>query len=148
MGNNSTEIRGFRGDYEFLSNFYPCKIRYMELLFQSVEAAFQAAKSTDRSQSILFQRCSASEAKRMGKRIKLRPDWEQVKIPIMSELIKQKFSQDPDLKVALLATGDALLVEENTWHDNFYGDCVCTRCKTIHGQNMLGRLLMETRKLL
>jgi len=117
----------------------------MGLLFQSVEAAFQAAKCADRSQSILFQYYSAAEAKRMGKRVKLRPDWEQVKVPIMFELINQKFSQDLDLKTALLATGDTLLVEENTWHDNFYGDCVCSRCKTIHGENMLGRLLMETR---
>jgi predicted NAD-dependent protein-ADP-ribosyltransferase YbiA (DUF1768 family) len=53
---------------------------------------------------------------------------------------------NPILLDRLAATGDAILVEQNHWHDNYYGDCVCDRCKDIPGQNRLGRILMELRK--
>lgn len=49
-----------------------------------------------------------------------RPDWEDVKVDIMLGLLRQKF-QHPELGAKLLATGDAYLVEGNTWGDTFWG---------------------------
>jgi len=138
-------IRGFRGDHQFLTNFYPCTIIFGDLVFDSVEAAFQAAKCENYNDRLKFQGLTGSEAKKLGRRVNLRSDWEQVKIPILTELVRQKFSRGSELLKKLAATGDAMLVEENMWHDNFYGDCVCARCRNIPGQNKLGHILMEIR---
>jgi len=94
----------------------------------------------------MFEGITGSEAKKLGRRVKLRSDWESVKIPIMAELVRQKFKNNPALLEKLLATGDDMLVEENTWHDNFYGDCICPRCRHIPGLNKLGHILMDLRK--
>ena len=139
-------IRGFRGEFQFLSNFYPCRIIIEDLAFNSVEAAFQAAKCQNFGDRRKFEGITGSEAKKLGRRVKLRSDWESVKIPIMAELVRQKFKNNPALLEKLLATGDDMLVEENTWHDNFYGDCICPRCRHIPGLNKLGHILMDLRK--
>jgi len=107
------EIKGFRGEYQFLSNFYTCEIIYEDLVFTSVEAAFQAAKCEDYADRLIFQKLAASEAKKAGRRVKLRADWEHVKIPIMSELVRLKFVGNSELLNKLAATGDATLVEAN-----------------------------------
>ena len=86
-----------------------------------------------------------AEAKKEGKKINLRSDWETVKVDIMREIIRIKFSGNADLRIKLLKTGDAELIEGNNWHDNFWGDCSCERCKNITGENMFGNLLMEYR---
>lgn len=139
------EIKGFCGEYRFLSNFYPCRVQYQGLAFTSVEAAFQAAKCADPLQRSSFCDLSASDAKRLGRTVALRPDWEQQKVSVMKELLIRKFQDNPELLGRLLATGTALLIEANTWHDNAWGDCTCSRCRGVPGRNQLGRLLMEIR---
>ena len=139
------EIRGFHGEYRFLSNFYPCRITFCGLTFTSVEAAFQAAKCADPKQRKMFCNLSATDAKRLGQSVALRQDWEERKLIIMHNLLVHKFYENPELLGRLLATGTTPLVESNTWHDNFWGNCTCSRCSCIDGQNMLGRLLMEIR---
>lgn len=138
-------INGFQGEYRFLSNFYPCRITFYGLTFTSVEAAFQAAKCADPQQRRMFCDLSAADAKRLGRSVALRQDWEQRKPTIMYNLLVHKFYENPELLGKLLATGPALLVESNTWHDNLWGNCTCKRCSHIEGKNMLGRLLMEIR---
>jgi len=61
-------------------------------------------------------------------------------------IVKLKFAQNPDLRKKLLATGTEELVEGNTWHDNYWGDCSCPECKNIKGRNQLGITLMRVRK--
>jgi len=46
----------------------------------------------------------------------------------------------------LLATLDAELIEGNAWHDNFWGDCFCEKCRDIEGLNVLGNILMRIRE--
>lgn len=143
--NKPKEIRSFREEYSFLSNFYPCKIVYDGFTFTSVETTFQAAKCAERTDRLQFQYLEPVKAKRIGRQIKLRNDWEQVKLSILTEFIRLKFTGNPELLSKLLATGDALLVEKNTWHDNFYGDCKCDRCRNKPGKNHLGQILMKIR---
>lgn len=138
-------IEGFHGEYRFLSNFYPCRILFYGLQFTSVEAAFQAAKCADPNKRAGFCDLSAADAKRLGRTVDLRPDWEQRKITIMNNLLVHKFHDNPELLGKLLATGTAPLVESNIWHDNFWGNCTCERCRKTAGQNMLGQLLMKIR---
>ena len=85
------------------------------------------------------------KAKRMGRQVKLRPDWEKVKLYYMELGLKLKF-QDPALAKKLIETGDEELIEGNWWHDNTWGSCYCVKCSRIAGRNLLGMLLMELRK--
>ena len=139
------EIKGFNGEYQFLSNFYPCKIVFNGLTFTSVEAAFQSAKCLEPEQQKEFQDLAPREAKQKGRAAALRPDWEERKVAVMRRLLGIKFRDDPELLGKLLSTGGRLLTETNTWHDNFWGDCTCAHCANIRGENMLGKLLMELR---
>lgn len=146
-------IDGFEGRYAFLSNFYPSPVEYISLDGQkqvapSVEHAYQASKATElRHELAILNSPTMGGAKRRGRQIKIRPDWEQVKVQVMYEFVLKKFSV-PELKEKLLATGDAELVEGNHWHDNYWGDCHCERCKNTPGKNKLGGTLMLVRERL
>lgn len=65
----------------------------------------------------------------------------------MREVLAAKFT-DPDLADRLVATGTALLVEGNTWHDQFWGCCTSPRHHATPGANWLGRYLMQLRSTL
>jgi len=139
------KINNFREQYDFLSNFYQCDVLYEGITYPSAETAFQAAKCADTKERLKFKLLQPGEAKKLGKKINLRPDWENVKVDIMRKIIKIKFSGNQELTNKLLKTGNAVLVESNTWHDNFWGSCECSRCNYISAENMLGNLLMECR---
>lgn len=135
-------ISSFTGDYRFLSNFYPAQVEMDGHLYPSTEHAYQAAKTLDNKERQPFHSHplpTAGEAKKMGKKLSLRPDWETAKFQVMEDLLRQKFAI-PELKEKLLQTGDALLVEGNTWGDSIWG--VDSR---KGGQNHLGKLLMKIR---
>lgn len=135
----------FKDKYDFLSNFYESPIVYDSLTWRTAEHAYQAAKTNSINQKIDIWRCvTPGLAKQMGKKVDLRGDWETLKLGIMKDILMIKF-QDPVLKQKLLATGRDLLIEGNTWHDNFWGHCYCWRCHATDGENHLGKLLMEIR---
>ena len=136
-------IENFDEEYSFLSNFYSSPVRQDGVTYPTVEHAFQACKTTDFAEREPIRQASTpGQAKRLGRRVTLRPDWEQIKVSVMRELLLQKFKDDL-LKAQLLATGEAVLIEGNTWHDCYWGFCRCERCGK--GSNMLGILLMEVR---
>lgn len=130
-------IREFQGEYMFLSNFYMAPVTYNGFHFTNSEAAFQAAKCPDRMAE--FCGLDPSSAKRLGRRVALRPDWDRIKYEVMYDVCKAKFAQNPDLLNLLLATGDAELIEGNTWGDRVWGVCEGT------GENNLGKILMRLR---
>ncbi len=131
-------IYGFRGEAFFLSNFF------VEKDGLTGEHRFQVAKAlTPEWQRRILDAPTPAKAKYHGRSVPLRPDWEDVKLGVMRLIVATKFT-DPDLRRLLLATGDAELIEANTWGDRTWG----VDEKTGDGQNLLGRLLMETRTLL
>lgn len=134
-------ITDFDGEYEFLSNFFATPLLYEGLKYQSSEAAFQAAKSFAPSEREAISKMSPDKAKLAGRKVKLRSDWEAVKVSIMEEVLRAKFTQNPELMKKLLATGQALLVEGNDWRDTFWGFDV----NLGYGVNMLGQILMKLR---
>lgn len=136
-------IREFKGDYAFLSNFWHEWVEYDGIEFPTAEHAFQAAKSLDPAVRRRVATASTpGEAKREGRRLTLRSDWEAVKIPVMASILTVKFRKDSDLAALLLETGRHMLVEGNTWGDRFWGQVDGA------GQNWLGRLLMLQRATL
>ena len=132
-------------EYEFLSNFYPCSIEYEGLVYPTTEHAFQAAKTHDKIKRELIANCATpGDAKRMGRKVELRGDWEEVKDSVMLKVLRIKF-KDEKLRGKLLATGNAMLIEDTRWHDNWWGVCNCEKCPGV-GKNMLGTLLMQVRQ--
>ena len=132
-------IKEFRGKYFFLSNFYIAPVEYDGISYTNNEAAFQSAKVLDKEVRSKFSNLDPSSAKRKGRNVTLRHDWDKIKFDIMYEVCKAKFVQNPDLKQRLLETGDAYLEEGNTWKDKIWG--------TVNGvgQNNLGKILMKIR---
>lgn len=136
----------FDNEYAFLSNFYPSPFIHDGIEYPTVEHFFQAAKTLD------IQECKAIAAaktpglaKRMGRSVQLRPDWEKVKVYYMELGLRLKFA-NKDLAKKLLATGDEELIEGNWWCDQTWGSCNCPKHIRTPGRNLLGMLLMELRK--
>jgi ribA/ribD-fused uncharacterized protein len=136
-------IEGFRGDFAFLSNFFPSPIEVDRILYPTVEHAYQAAKLTSRTErQHIATLPSPGSAKRAGQKVQVRDGWEVLKLQVMEELVGLKFRTHPELRAQLLATGNSYLEETNTWGDRFWGvsDGV--------GENHLGRILMRIREQL
>lgn len=132
-------ISSFRGEYSFLSNFYNAKVEVEGVTYLNSEAAFQAMKCKYYDDRLAFTSLNPSQAKRRGRKISLRNDWELVKDEYMYKVVKAKFEQNEDLKKLLLKTKGCYLEEGNTWGDNYWGVCYG------YGMNKLGKILMRVR---
>jgi len=135
-----TIIDRFEKENFFLSNFYPCDIVYKGQKFTSTEAAFQCQKCANEEDKLAFSRFEPSESKMYGGKVKLRKDWEDVKVQEMENILRAKFTQIPALGEKLVKTGNAMLIEGNTWRDTFWG------IYEGKGENNLGKLLMKIRE--
>lgn len=133
-------IEAFSGEYRWLSNFYPSDVVLDGLIYPSVEHAFQAAKTEDaRDRRVVQKAPTPGAAKKLGRKVTLRSDWENAKQGVMLDLLRQKFGQG-ELHDLLLGTDDAQLVEGNWWGDRYWG------VVDGMGSNHLGRLLMQVRE--
>lgn len=134
------KINQFRGKYYFLSNMYPCKVRFENTTYLSSESAFQASKCKNTGLKKMFVLLNGREAKKLGRSVTLCDNWDDIKLDIMYRILKSKFS-DKELQNKLLSTGNAELIEGNTWNDAFWG----VDLKTGKGENHLGKILMKIR---
>lgn len=121
-----------------LSNMYPCKIKLNDLTFLSSESLYQALKCPSRLNE--FTSLNGYQAKRLGKTVQLLPNWEEIKLQVMEEILYMKFTQNQELKEYLLSTGSKLIIERNEWRDSYWG------VYKGYGHNHLGRLLMKIRE--
>lgn len=132
-------ISSFSGEYRFLSNFYSSKIKFGRLEYPTVEHAYQAAKTlNEEDREIVSKAPTPGVAKRLGRQLALRDDWEKVKLGIMLHLVRVKFGTVA-FEDKLLSTGEAELIEGNYWNDTFWGVC------RGRGENHLGKILMKVR---
>lgn len=136
------DILEFQGLYRYLSNFWLVKVKLDGLEYPSVEHAFQAAKTLDNQQREEIRTVqSPAEAKKLGRKVTLRNGWEDMKIKVMTDLVRQKFNIEPWGSM-LVATGDRKLVHGNYWEDYEFGVC------KGRGKNHLGKILTKIRKTL
>ncbi len=141
------KIGSFNGPYRFFSNYYPSLIQFEGIVYPTVEHAFQAMKIENINTRMYIARFpTPGEAKRFARHVALRPYWDKgpngspgIKFEIMESLVRLKF-RNPNLAEALLATGDAILEEGNTWGDRIWGVDTSGR-----GENHLGKILMRIR---
>jgi ribA/ribD-fused uncharacterized protein len=149
-------IKRFDGRYAFLSNFYPCEIEHQGISYKNVETYYVAMKIKNDQQidgkyigyvdcrELISKIKNPGDVKRFGRTLKIRKDWDDVKLDVMLWGVREKFKKE-ELKEMLLATGDQDLIEGNWWHDNFFGVCTCGPCQG-GGQNNLGKIIMKVRE--
>lgn len=140
-------IESFSGQYRTLSNFAAYPTVFDGVQFPTAEHAYVAAKTLDPDlRDIVRELSSPGNAKHFGRSVQLRPDWVAVRESVMLEILRAKFTANPDAGQILLDTGTAELIEGNRWHDNYWGRCGCKPCRRNGiGMNTLGRLLMQVR---
>jgi hypothetical protein len=136
-------MAAFRGRLWFCSNFYPADCWYDGECYPTSEHAFQAAKTLDKSErKAIMEAKTPGESKRLGRRVTLRSDWNDIRVQVMYEILCSKF-KDSVLRQALINTGNQELVEVNEWNDTFWG-----QCPEGVGENNLGKCLMSLREQL
>lgn len=140
------EISSFSGKHRFLSNFWPAEIKIFdtvlnrEVVWPTAEHAYQAHKTLDAAKrEEILNAPTPGRAKRLGQKLSVRSDWEDVRLDVMWTICFLKFHSHPELMEKLKATGDVEIIEGNTWGDTFWGVCDGI------GKNNLGKILMEIR---
>lgn len=133
-------ISEFRGRWTKFSNYSLISIWYGGHIYPSVEHAYQAAKAIDPAMQQLIRNApTPNAAKKLGRHVNLRLDWDQIKLQVMEELLRQKFAQEPEQTI-LISSMPHELIEGNWWGDTFWG-----QCPLGNGENHLGKLLMKLR---
>lgn len=133
-------ITSFQNQHRWLSNFFPSIVSFASGTYPTVEHAYQASKTRDAKQRDQIRlTATPGQAKRLGRYVTLRDDWDEVKLIIMHNLVWVKFTRHPTLTQLLLDTGGVKLIEGNNWGDTYWG-----MCNGI-GQNQMGRILMNIR---
>lgn len=126
--------------HNWFSNMAPSNITIDGVTYRSVENYYQAMKTLNESEQAAIAVASPSKSKQLGRKVTLRPDWEQVKYVVMKTALRAKFNQ-PEWKDKLLATGNEVLIEWNNWNDRIWGVSIADN----QGQNLLGKALEEIR---
>jgi ribA/ribD-fused uncharacterized protein len=131
----------------WFSNMLPMDtpIVHEDLEYKTVENFYMAMKTLNFNDREVISNLSARESKKYGRTVELREDWEDVKIIIMTAALQHKFTKGTSWYKKLMECEDETIVEINNWHDNFWGDCICSKCKNVEGQNNLGKIITEIR---
>lgn len=147
-----------RADFPFLSNFYPCSVELDGTLWPNTEAYYQAQKSDNPEyRARILKRPEGRWSKKVGNSYledgqfppkswfrthseDLRTDWKSRKVEVMRRGLHAKFTQNENLRLALLNTGTAKLIEDSP-NDSFWG-----LGEDGRGNNLLGKMLMELRE--
>lgn len=140
---DDTCIKGFfntrLSNDRWLSNMQETKIIWMNMEFNSVEAAYQASKATSLKVAEEFIPMTGKQAKNHSNKIKVRSDWQFIKLNVMAQLVHQKYLSNQLLQTKLIETWPKYLEETNYWNDEYWGVC------NGKGMNYLGKLTMATR---
>ncbi len=132
-------IGPFQGKYRWLNNFAPAYVTLDGLVYPTVEHAYQAAKTLSiRSQSDIRAASTPGKAKKLGRMVTMRIDWNSIKLDVMLRLTREKYQQ-PEYRKLLSITGAEHIEEINTWGDTYWGTC------GGEGHNHLGEIIMRVR---
>ena len=127
----------------WFSNFLPIGFNIVDdigIEYLTVENCYQAQKTLDPIIRNTFVLITPGKAKREGRKLEIRSDWEQVKVGVMYNALKQKFARGTEWHKKLMET-EGPIVEFNNWHDTYWGYDVNEQ----KGKNVLGKLLMSIR---
>jgi ribA/ribD-fused uncharacterized protein len=129
----------------WFSNFKPLDVPIIHdnISYPTIEHFYQAMKTLDDEwREEIANRSTPSQARILGKKAPIRPDWDKLKLKVMKFALKQKFTPSTTwYKKLMNHSGE--IVEYNYWHDNFWGHCTCRKCTNKNHLNHLGKLLMN-----
>ncbi len=138
-------IEGFKRPYDFLSNTSAFPIVIDNIYYMTAEHAFQAHRVlSPKKREIVALSPTPEQARLLGQRLPLRDDWEEVKDEVMRKILEVKFSSN-QLRPALIQLADRQIINSNTSHDQYWGDCTCHSHESVPGENRLGKMLMSLR---
>ena len=127
----------------WFSNFkaFEVPMSYQGMTFNTPEHFYMAMKTTE---IVLRRKISnlptPAQAKKFGRTLQLRPDWNEYRLDIMEYALRYKFG--PGTKwLERLRRENGPFIELNYWHDNFWGHCICNKCKAKIHHNHLGKLI-------
>ena len=135
-------INQFKGEYDFLSNRFPCSVQWEGVKYPSAESAFQASKCAEESERKVFASCSIQKATLRGRELKPHPGWEEAQLDIMESILQAKFEQNPALMKKLADTGNTILINGNSKQETYWG----IDLYSWEGENYIGKLLMKIRE--
>lgn len=133
--------------YQYMKYGYPGAPRVSRKYAEHIRKASTPDKArliahkTTAPRLYAWQRAIAPLVKRYKERgVERRYDWAEVKHAQMLSCLRLKFTQDRHCRKMLLATGNAMLVEETRYHDEYWG-------RGMHGKgrNVFGHLLCQVR---
>ena len=135
----------FRGENFVYSNFYGIPVVYKDHVYKSSEHAFHAQKATnEKDRQYIEDAPTPGIAKRRGREIKCRADWNDIRVDEMASIVYAKFSRNSHLHDKLCSTGDSLIIEGNAHGDTFWGMVKDSKGEWV-GKNNLGKILMIVR---
>lgn len=117
-------------------------IKIDDVTYPTAENAFQAMKCKKAKDRVAFVQMTPVEAKRAGKRVDLRSNWNKDRNKVMYHILWHKFTQNEELKKKLIATGKEKISHVNHWRDTYWG------VYNGKGKDVLGRMLMNIREKL
>jgi ribA/ribD-fused uncharacterized protein len=141
---NDTQVFFYEQDFYVLSNFSAFSVQWGGFRYPTSEHLYHVEKFRNYRGDIadlIAYAPSAHEAFKIAERHKAdrRPDWDEIKVGVMREILRAKVAQHEYVRRKLLATGDRILIEDS-WRDDFWG-----WGPSCDGQNTLGKLWMEVR---
>lgn len=139
---DENNIKGFFGEYRWLSNYHLEPIEYGGLIYPTTEHAYQAQKTKNIEVKKHMITLSCPEVQKFGQIIDKVSDWDEEKLKIMMMITLTKFFNNKELETKLLETGDKYLEETNHWGDTYWGVC------DGMGENNLGKILMKVRQVI
>lgn len=145
---------GFQSEYSYLSNFFPCQIKMHQSVFSCSEQAFFYHKAIICEREDIAMKLKEmddpAKIKYKGDRILTCEAWEKSKKDVMRKVLREKFTQNPELKAKLLGTSGLPLLEctnNKYWGTGWYLDDLDWNNSTNYpGKNVLGSLLEEIRE--
>lgn len=133
----------------WFSNMFPLDegFMYQGIRYNTVENFYVAMKveKTNIAERRKIAAMNPYQAKKYGQTIQLRSDWDTLKLEVMKYALHQKFAPGTSWRKKLDATTEDVLVEDNNWHDNYWGACSCSRCENKKQYNYLGQMLTQIR---
>ena len=104
-------ILGFNGYFAFLRTDHTSQVYYEGEFYPSVAHAFEAAKSSDATERRRIRKAPThKEMLQLAKLIRQPTGWLTRKLPVMEQLLRDKYRREPELRERLAQTGNRSLI--------------------------------------
>ncbi|MGW1466353.1 NADAR family protein [Streptomyces sp. NPDC002308] len=122
-----------------LRNEFPAPIVMGNRTYPTVTHAYWGlAVADERRQAEILGAENPRDARKIAEDSTVRDDWPQVRVAVMTRLLRAKFQQHPEFADTLMATGASRLIYTEVG-STFWGQ------RGLEGRNWMGRLLELTR---